>query len=99
MNKRLNHLTVRVSVLAANVGDDHPLAMASEFLSAASDDLCDANMHDTGSADRALALASALQNVTNVEIQSERLGFPASLRIEINEFAQRFEAWIESLQA
>ena len=99
MNKRLNKLTIKVSVAADAFGDDHPLAMCAEFLSAASDDLCDASMEDSESMDRALALASALQNVDNAQSQAERLGFPCSLRIEVCEFTERFNRWIESLQA
>ena len=99
MQKRLNQLTIKVSIAADSFGDDHPLAMAAEFLSAASDDLCDASIEDPGSTERAMALASALQNVDNAQNQSERMGFPFSLRIEVCAFVARFNAWIESLQA
>lgn len=99
MQKRLNKLTIKVSVMANSFGDDHPLALCAEFLSQASDDLCDAGIEEAGSMDRAMALSAALQNVDNAQNQSERLGFPASLRIEICAFTERFNAWIESLQA
>ncbi len=99
MNKRLNKLTIKVSVAADSFGDDHPLALCAEFLSSASDDLCDAQCEDPGSTERALALSAALQNVDNAQNQADRLGFPCSLRIEVCEFAARFNAWIEGLQA
>jgi hypothetical protein len=99
MNKRLNKLTIKVSIMADSFTDDHPLALCADFLSQASDDLCDASMEESGSMERALALSAALQNVDNAQNQSERTGFPASLRIEVCEFADRFNRWVESLQA
>lgn len=99
MDKRLNKLTIRVSVLADRFDDDHPLALCAEFLSNASDDLCDASIFDRGSMDRALSLSAALQNLDNAFNQALRAGVPASIRIEVCEFADRFNRWIESLQA